>query len=108
LSEHNWTEKYDLLLLTLKLLMTTIVAPPSNGSKWQMGFNSAFKGLNWFSALKNGWSSFHGLSMIVKCFPVFHGVVEIRHLACSPDIMTAHFFLFPTGETALKEEDSEH
>ena len=31
--------------LTLKLLTTTIVAPPSNASKWQMGFNSAFKGL---------------------------------------------------------------
>ena len=26
-------------------LQTTIVAPPSNASKWQMGFNSAFKGL---------------------------------------------------------------
>jgi hypothetical protein len=25
--------------------MTAIVAPPSNASKWQMGFNSAFKGL---------------------------------------------------------------
>ena len=39
---------YMLLLncaLTLKLLTTTIVAPPSNASKWQMGFNSAFKGL---------------------------------------------------------------
>jgi len=32
-------------MLTLNLLMTTIVAPPSNVSKWQMGFNSAFKGL---------------------------------------------------------------
>ena len=32
--------------LTLNLLRTTIVAPPSNASKWQMGFNSAFKGLN--------------------------------------------------------------
>jgi len=31
--------------LTLSLLTTTIVAPPSNASKWQMGFNSAFKGL---------------------------------------------------------------
>ena len=31
--------------LTLNLLTTTIVAPPSNISKWQMGFNSAFKGL---------------------------------------------------------------
>ena len=32
--------------LTLNLLTTTIVALPSNASKWQMGFNSAFKGLN--------------------------------------------------------------
>ena len=31
--------------LTLNLLTITIVAPPSNASKWQMGFNSAFKGL---------------------------------------------------------------
>jgi hypothetical protein len=31
--------------LTLNLLMTTIVAIPSNASKWQMGFNLAFKGL---------------------------------------------------------------
>ena len=33
------------VLLTLNLLTTTIVAPPSNASKGQMGFNSAFKGL---------------------------------------------------------------
>jgi len=33
-------------LLTLNLLTTTVIAPPSNTSKWQMGFNSAFKGLN--------------------------------------------------------------
>ena len=33
-------------ILTLNLLTTTIVAPPSNASKWHMGFNSAFKGLN--------------------------------------------------------------
>ena len=31
--------------LTFTLLTTTIVAPPSNASKWQMGFNSAFKRL---------------------------------------------------------------
>ena len=30
--------------LTLNLLTTTIVAPPSNATKWQLGFNSAFKG----------------------------------------------------------------
>ena len=34
------------LLLTLNLLTTTIVVPPSNASKWQMGFNWGFKGLN--------------------------------------------------------------
>jgi hypothetical protein len=33
------------LCLTLILLTSTIVAPPSNASKWQIGFNSAFKGL---------------------------------------------------------------
>src|SRR5215475_10297777 len=32
--------------LTLNLLTTTIVAPPSNASKWQVGFNSAFKGMH--------------------------------------------------------------
>ena len=32
------------MTLTLNLLTTTIVAPPSNACKWQMGFNSAFKG----------------------------------------------------------------
>jgi len=31
--------------LTLNLLTTTIVAPPGNASKWQMVFNSVFKGL---------------------------------------------------------------
>jgi hypothetical protein len=31
--------------LTLILLTTTIDAALSNASKWQMGFNSAFKGL---------------------------------------------------------------
>jgi hypothetical protein len=32
-------------ILTLNLLTTTTVAPPSNASKWQVGFNSAFKRL---------------------------------------------------------------
>src|SRR5215469_12382672 len=32
--------------LTLNLLTTTIAAPPSNATKWQMGFNSAFKGMH--------------------------------------------------------------
>jgi len=33
------------MVLILNLLTTTIVALPSNASKWQMGFNLAFKGL---------------------------------------------------------------
>jgi hypothetical protein len=35
----------DYVRLTHTLLTTTIVAPPCNASKWQMGFNSAFKEL---------------------------------------------------------------
>ena len=41
---------YSSKSLTLNLLTTTIVALPSNASKWQMGFNSAFKGLNTMSS----------------------------------------------------------
>jgi hypothetical protein len=46
----HWDKKWQgfneyVLCLTLNLLTTTIVAPPSNASKWQMGFNLAFKGL---------------------------------------------------------------
>ena len=36
---------FSICQLTLNLLTTTIVTPHSNASKWQMGFNSAFKGL---------------------------------------------------------------
>jgi hypothetical protein len=42
-----------MLILTLNLLTTTIVAPPSNASKWQMGFNSAFKGLKHLKTLQH-------------------------------------------------------
>jgi hypothetical protein len=35
-----------IIQLTLNLLTATIVAPPSNASKWQVGFNSVFKGLS--------------------------------------------------------------
>jgi predicted amidophosphoribosyltransferase len=44
--EHRATTGIVWHPLTFNLLTTTIVAPPSNASKWQMGFNSAFKGLN--------------------------------------------------------------
>jgi len=42
----NNTSSTPHIILTLNLLTTTIVAPPRNARKWQMGFNSAFKGLN--------------------------------------------------------------
>ena len=35
----------EICYLNLNLLTTTIVAPPNNANKWQMGFNSEFKGL---------------------------------------------------------------
>jgi hypothetical protein len=35
-----------LIILTLNLLTTTIVAPPSNASKWQVGFNSIYSKSN--------------------------------------------------------------
>ena len=60
-------------VLTLNLLTTTIVAPPSNASKWQMGFNSAFKGL-----IMTPWSScryqlvLHFRRFMVKKRPLFN------------------------------------
>ena len=44
--------------LTLNLLTTTIVAPPSNASEWQMGFNSAFKGLKLTNVLPSAAKNF--------------------------------------------------
>ena len=41
-----------LCLKSINLLTTTIIAPPSNASKWQMGFNSAFKGLKYINIMK--------------------------------------------------------
>jgi hypothetical protein len=43
--------------LTINLLTTTIVAPPSNASKWQMGFNSTFKGLITIIQIKKCFTS---------------------------------------------------
>ena len=58
-------------ILTLNLLTNTIVAPPSNASKWQMGFNSAFKGLKY--SLITPWSRVLleklSVSQPVKKFP---------------------------------------
>jgi hypothetical protein len=45
-SVHCLSTWHFMVALTLNLLTTAIVAPPSNARKWQMGFNSAFKGLS--------------------------------------------------------------
>jgi hypothetical protein len=42
----RWGAYYYSLVLTLILLTWRIRWAPNNASKWQMGFNSAFKGLN--------------------------------------------------------------
>jgi len=49
-----WNERK----LTLNLLTTIIFAPPSSVSKWQMRFNSAFKGLR--MCLCTPWSHMRG------------------------------------------------
>jgi len=48
-------------ILTLNLLTTAIFAPPSNASKWQMGFNSAFKGLIRNDRLQNKYTNYKGI-----------------------------------------------
>jgi hypothetical protein len=42
-----------------------MVAPPSNASKWQMGFNSAFKGLKDMPVVTQGqmWLQHDGLPL---------------------------------------------
>ena len=44
---------------TLTLLTWRIWWPPNNASKWQMGFNSAFKGLMWHTAYLNNTPMWH-------------------------------------------------
>jgi hypothetical protein len=59
----------------LKGLTTTIVAPPSNASKWQMGFNSAFKGLMYFM-FPNGVIFFF-IKSDLSCFLHFQSLLYI-------------------------------
>jgi histone-lysine N-methyltransferase SETMAR len=41
-------------------------------------------------------------ALVAKTFLAKHGVVEISHPPCSPDLAPEYFFLFPTVKTALK------
>ena len=71
----------SLISLTLNLLTTTIVAPPSNPSKWQMRFNSVFKGLNFqffFRAAAN-----RGPPVYIFCNCKYYGIpyyIIVLHL----------------------------
>ena len=46
----------SVLYLTLILLTWTIWRAPTNASKWRMGFNSAFKGLNISTLISNTYT----------------------------------------------------
>jgi hypothetical protein len=67
--------------LTLNLLTTTIVAPPSNSSKWQMGFNSPFKGLRGEMMAYN----LHQISDYCDC-----GAPSGVYVAVNTDIKSTH------------------
>ena len=51
---HSLVREYKAMNLTLILLTWTIWRAPTNASKWRMGFNSAFKGLNFFEGMVAG------------------------------------------------------
>jgi hypothetical protein len=98
--------------LTLNLLKTTIVAPPSNASKWQMEFNSAFKGL------KSTWMTLSPPQNLVP--PVFLRVLYYRlhyfpftfltccilHTLTSPYTQTTLSFYLSLAVLTLSPADS--
>jgi hypothetical protein len=72
---------YHFMILTLNMLTTTIVAPPSNASKWQMGFNSAFKGLNRPALWPRTWG----------------------FQSCSADLMTRKITMLPVASEVQRD-----
>ena len=67
----GWKEEGLLLPLTLTLLMWRIWWPPTSASKWQMGFNSAFKGLKHSTRRTLRWQC-------VRCRSVCKLVITFR------------------------------
>jgi len=68
--------------LTLNLLTTTIVAAPSNASKWQMRFNSAFKGLKKLSNFRKESCPYSLLvlsTMLKQFLSIFKHVHSYNH-----------------------------
>ena len=74
-------------MLTLNLLTTTIVAPPSNASKWQMGFNSAFKGLILFYQHMHFYLTYKILSIKIYIKTLFY----------------SHSYMFRSVQTIIRE-----
>ena len=63
---HIWRQSTS-VRLTLILLTWRKWWTPNNASKWQMGFNSAFKGLNW-RIIEGGWRGghYHRIPVVVR------------------------------------------
>src|SRR5215469_18824464 len=75
--------------------MTTIVAPPSNASKWQMGFNSAFKGIH-----EKPTNT-----------PIIHSVINYVWQLLHVSALQCHLqgaFLVPSERCSLEEQSIEY
>src|SRR5215510_7164428 len=81
--------------LTLNLLTTNIVAPPSNASKWQMGFNSAFKGMH----EKTNKYTNYSFSLLIM-----YGSSYVSALHCN----LKEAFLVPSERCSIEEQSIEY
>src|SRR5215475_1900048 len=75
--------------------MTTIVAPPSNASKWHMGFNSAFKG-----CMKN--QQIHQL--FIQFINYVWQLLHVSALHCLLQVA----FLVPSDRCSIEEQSIEY
>ena len=76
--------------LTLILLMWKIRWAPNNASKWQMGFNSAFKGL------KLGKTA-------TECYELLKTAFGGQAIGCSQTFQC--FFRFKAGRTSMGDDE---
>jgi len=77
--------------LTLILLTWKIWWAPNNASRWQMGFNSAFKGLNWTGCgRKQRILPFTVMNFLIPYKAVYSLVRRetIRNSRCIPDLQS--------------------
>ena len=82
----NWLSNFHALILTLILLTWRIWWAPNNARKWQMGFNSAFKGLNKKICENN------------ECSNIHHSIVAAKYIImCLSE--TNHFYTHLTAVT---------